>query len=537
MRSFLCGPVLAAAVAAAAATATAQSNTIAGLDGALTDNTTPTYWGRRGPSHPGGEVAMSYTYSMCNSGTVNIGWSQTMDPDHPFFAMMVVRESNGRMEQITSNATTYVKHGWAAANGPSTCGGTCGGSGPGLRPNCTDTYGENTNANRYWLGPAEEIDPWLGVWEPIGSYFDRGDPDIGPPYNTNGIRTLTNAQIANFDDVKNRVTLREQDLLAPGTFYYCCHIVVRGEDGDNHWNNIGHREFTADYDGTWAFTNAPSGWQQGTVLEAWAGASISHARNGEDDGHFIVAVKTTDLGGGSWHYEYALQNFDNHRGGASLRIPVCPTTSVTNVTFRDTNDNPLDEWTMSRSGAEMMFAAPAGNPLDWNNIYNFGFDCDVAPDSGSVEIDQARLGPGALSVTVATQVPGGLAAVSNLGPGCGAPPPALGANGLPTLPNAAFALTVATAPSAPVLMFVALVPDNAQVAPGCFQYLDNSAILTHGFFVADGAGQVVAPFPLPAALGLEGLELHWQAARIVTGGPLFGSFALSNGLATLLACR
>jgi len=523
-------------VALCVASLPAQWNTIAGLDGSLTDNTNPTYWGRRGPAYPNGEVAMSYTYTMCNPGTVNIQWQTPMNPNHPMFAMMIVRETNGRFEQITSNETTYVKHAWAAANSASTCGGTCQSSGSGLRINCTDTYGVATNANRYWLAPAEEIDPWTGIWEPVGSYFDRGDPEIAPPYNTNGQRSLTNSQISAFDDVKNRITLKEQDLLTPGRFYYCCHIVCRGEDGDNHWNNIGYREFTSSYNAPdWSWSNAGN-WAEGTVLNQWAGASITSARNGDDDGHFLVAVKVDALGGGMWHYEYAVQNFDNARGGASFRLPMCPTTALSNVTFRDTNDNLLDEWTWSRSGAELAFLATATNPLNWNSIYNFGFDCDVAPDSGDVVIDQARLGPGALSVTVQSTVPGGLASVTTLGAGCGAPVPALGTTGLPVIPSPGFALTVATQPASTVVVFVALGSQNVELAPGCYQYL-SAPVLTHGFYVADSGGAVTAPFAIPNVLGLEGLELHWQAAEIRPGGPVLGALALSNGITTLMACR
>jgi hypothetical protein len=410
---------LAALLPLLAAPLAAQVGTIPGLDGSLTNNASPTYFGRRGPAHPSGQIAMAMSYTMCNPGAVPIQWSAPMNPNHPMFAMMVVRESNGRFEQITSDAETFVKHAFSAANSASTCGGTCQTTGTGLRVYCTDTYGASTNANRLYLAPASEIDPWTGTWVPVGSYFDRGDPDVGAPQNADGIRSLTSGTTGVFlDPVRNRVTLQEQDLLTPGRLFYCCHIVTKGEDGDLHWNNLGHRQFTATWNGTtWAFA-APIAFVPGTVLDEWAGATVTNARNGDDDGHFLVAVKTTALGGGLWHYEYALQNFDNHRGGATLRIPVNPTSQVGNITFRDPNADPLDGWIASRQGAELVFTAPANNPLNWNNIYNFGFDCDVPPIAGAVAVDQARLGAGALAVTIPTQVPAGLAAVTTLGPGC-----------------------------------------------------------------------------------------------------------------------
>lgn len=529
--------LLLAAATSLATTVSAQINTIPGLDGSLTNNASPTYFGRRGPAHPNGEIGMSYSYTMCNPGVVNIQWTAPMNPNHPMFALMVVQERNGRFEQITHDGTTYVKHAFSAANSPSTCGGTCQTTGTGLRVNCTDTYGASTNANRHYLAPASEINPWTGVWAPVGSYFDRGEPDVGPPLNQDGVRSLQGTAPAfTADMVKNRVTLREQDLLTPGQLWMCCHIVVAGEDGDLHFNNIGHRRMNATWNGTqWTFSN-PAAFTAGTVLSQWAGAALNHARNGDDDGHFWVAAKVTDLGGGTWHYEYAVHNFDNHRGGASLRIPVCPTTNVTNVTFRDPNGNPLDDWTHARAGAELVFSAPAGNALTWNNLFNFGFDCNIAPEAGSVVIDQALLGPGALSVTVPTQVPGGLAAVTNLGPGCGAPAPVLATTGLPLIPSPAFALTVQGTPSAPVFVFAANGAQAAPVGLGCIQYVDSSFVM-HGAYTADGAGFTSAPLPIPDTIALEGIVIAWQAAEAVPGGPLLGFLALSNGLEILIAAR
>ena len=522
---------------ALAATVSAQANTIPGLDGSLTNNASPTFFGRRGAVHPNGEIGMSYSYTMCNPGSVPIQWVAPMNANHPMFAMMVVREANGRFEQITDNATTFVKHAFSAANTPSTCGGTCQTTGTGLRVNCTDTYGASTNANRHYLAPSNEINPWTGVWAPVGSYFDRGEPDVGPPLNMDGVRTLSGTAPAfTADLVKNRVTLKEQDLLAVNRKFFCCHIVVAGEDGDLHFNNLGHREFTSTWTGTtWTFAN-PVVFQSGSVLSKWVGATLTNARNGDDDGHFFVAVKVTPLGGGQYHYEYAVQNFDNVRGAATLRIPVCPTTPVTNVSFRDPNGNLLDDWTTSRVGAELVFTAPANNPLDWNNIYNFGFDCDVAPIAGNVVLDQARVGPGALSVAVSTQVPGGLASVTNLGPGCGSPAPVLASNGLPVIPSAGFAFTVNGSPLAPVVLYAALGASNTQVAPGCFQYVDNTFV-THGAYVSDGAGLVSAPVPIPNVLALEGTVIAWQSVEVVLGGPLLGFLALSNGVEILIACR
>jgi hypothetical protein len=537
MRHRLLRSFVAIAIAAAAS---AQTNTIVGLDARLTDNAGPLFVGRRGPAFPNGEIALAYSYTLCNAGSVNIAWVPPMHPSHPMFAMMVVREANGRFEQITTDATTYVKHGFSAANDPSTCGGTCAPPilGPGLRPQCSDTYTAGTNANRHYLGPASEIDPWTGVWTPVGSYFDRGDPEVAPPQNTDGQRSLMgNGPVFQADPVKNRITLREPDLLAASQLWMCCHVVVPGEHGDLRFDNLGHRQLQATPNlGFWSFGN-PAPFTSGSVLAQWSGASLAHARNGDDDGHFLVAGKVTPIGGALWHYEYAVHNFDNRRGGASLRIPVCPTTIVTNVTFRDPNGDPLDDWTHARFGAELVFSAPAGNALAWNNIFNFGFDCDIGPQNGDVAIDQALLGPGALTVHVAAPVPSGLAAVTALGPGCGAPAPSLGtAAPLPLIPDPGFAFTWNGAPNAAVYVFAAFDDAAIALAPGCMQWLAPD-FFPYGAYLTDGTGAAMAPAPIPNIAALEGRTCDWQGVEVVPGGPFLGFLQVSNGLELRLATR
>ncbi len=400
----------------------AQSNTVVGLDGRLTNNSSPTYFGRRGPAYPNGEIGMSYSYTMCNPGTTSIAWNAPMNSLQPMFSYMVVRESNGRMEQI-SNDRSFAKHAFGAANASSTCG-TCQSSGFGLRVGCSDTYGASLNANRTYLGPTSEIDPWTGIWNPVGSYFDRGDPDVGTPGNQDGVRSLTNTTSGVFvDPVLNRVTLKEQDLLVPGRLFYGMHIIVTGEDGDLHFDNIGHRQMLPSWNGsTWSFTDGPVGFTPGSVLNQWAGASIHSARNGEDDGHFIVASKVTPIAGG-FHYEYAVHNFDNNRSGAALHVPVAPGATVTNLGCRDTDDDALNQWSMTRIGNEIVFQAAANNPLNWNNLYNFWFDCTQAPSLGLVTLDEARVGPGNLQVNVFADVPSGIPTAFNtsVGIGCAGP--------------------------------------------------------------------------------------------------------------------
>ena len=398
----------------------AQANTVNGLDGAVIDIGNLTYWGRRGPAN-NGEVGMSFRNEMCNPGSVNIPWIAAMQPNHPFFGFMIARVHNDKIEQI--NEWSYCKHAWLSINYTvGGCGANCNTNTPGnqMGIGCGDAYGAGNNADRSDLGPPEEIDPWLGEWDPVGSYFDIGDPmQAGYPAPADGNFSLsTNI----FDSVDNRCTVKEQDLLVSGAeYYYALQLVLNGEAVANRADNIAYRGFTPNSSGgTWFFQNN-GGMQLGTVLDQWQGATVEIGGNGADDGRFYVAVKVTPIGSGQFHYEYAIHNVDNSRGGATFEVPIDAAATATNFTFGDLDDDASNDWTAQRVNNRIVFSAPAGqNALEWNTIYNFGFDADFPPGTSLAELAQARPGPGAVAVQVQTEVPGGstIANFVTFGAGC-----------------------------------------------------------------------------------------------------------------------
>ena len=398
----------------------AQSNTVVGLDGRLEILDNITYFGRRGAAHPNGEVGLAMRNTMCNPGSVSIPWYAAMQENHPKFGFIITRLANDRMEQISDRS--YCKHAFTSASTSGACGACNGISGNQMGVTCSDTYGAGLNASRNYLGPADEIDPWLGTWEATGSYFDQGDPNVGAPGNTDGVKSPINV---GSDDVKNRVTIKEADLLTAGaSYYYGIQLIHEGESLANRWDNIKSRGFIPSYSGGWNVINSAVGETFGSILQHWTGATLFMGTNGTDDGRFYVASKVTPLGGGMFHYEYAVHNVDNSRGGATLRIPIDPAATASNFTFRDIDSNALNQWTAARVGNEIVFTAPASNPQNWNTIFNFGFDANYAPGNSFVSIDEARVGPGALFVTVGGKAPSGLvyAQATSIGTGCGGAP-------------------------------------------------------------------------------------------------------------------
>jgi hypothetical protein len=397
----------------------AQSNTVPGLDGRLEILDNITYWGRRGAAYPGGEVGLSMRNTMCNPGSVSIPWYAAMAENHPKFGFLITRLSGDRMVQISDRS--YCKHAFTSASTSGACGACNGIGGSLMGVTCSDTYTAGHNGGRSNLGPPSEIDPWLGTWNHLGSYFDQGDPNVGAPGNTDGVKNTITAG----DEVKNRVTVQEADLLVPGaSYYYGIQLIHQGEAVANRWDNIKSRGFQPTWNGsTWTVANTTTllGEAFGSILQHWPGSTVNSGSNGTSDGRFFVAAKVTPLGGGNFHYEYAVHNVDNSRAGATFKVPIDAAGVASNYSFRDIDTNLLNNWTAARVGNEIVFTAPANNPLEWNTIYNFGFDCNVQSSTGLCVLDEARVGPGALSVAVTTKVPSGVpgADYTPVGVGCG----------------------------------------------------------------------------------------------------------------------
>jgi hypothetical protein len=390
----------------------AQANAVPGLDILMYDLVDIAFQGRRGPAWPNGEAGFMVGHSWCNSGSVNLPWqSQSggiMVDQYPRIAFLLARESGGRMVQITGQG--HSKHSPTAFNfqtGP--CLPCNVGSGSFFFVGCSDTYGSGINQSQYALGPNHELNAWLGTWNPQGSYFDRGDPPVSGAAAVDSARSLTSAQVQAFDAIKNKMIVRESEIVAGANYYAQVQAVVQGEPVAERGNNISNRQVTISGTGASLSASTVGTSLAGSVLTRWSGATTTLGGNGNDDGRFAVAVKVTGPVGGMWHYEYAIHNIDNHRGGASFRLPTAPGAVVQNAGFRDLDTDPLNDWTFSQSANGIAWNAVGANALDWNTIYNCWFDCSIPPGAGSMTIDQARPGTGALNVVIGTQAPSGLA--------------------------------------------------------------------------------------------------------------------------------
>ncbi|MEO6596711.1 MAG: hypothetical protein ABIP94_18345, partial [Planctomycetota bacterium] len=358
----------------------AQSNKIPGRDIMLQDTYSIARYRRTG-TYPNGVQAIGAYTICCNPGTSAIPFQAAMNANHGFIHYILARESNGRLEQISNYA--WVKHTFGSNNNPSPCGNCVNQATTSfVEPGCNDTYANSQAVDHFNLGPPGEVDPWLGAWVPVCSHFDRGNPAVAPALQCDGIRSLTQTQATALNtSIGDAMRLYDSDLVVPGaSFYYQAGYLIPGEAEDLRGNNIGSRQFTPTFGTTqWTLTDGPS-YLLGTILQRWTGASIDSSPNGSDDGRYYVAVKVTGPTNGLHHYEYAVHNLDNKRGMGAFRIPVCPEAQALNFGFHDIDRDPLSDWGGAKVGSEIVFQPHPGsvNPLRWNSIFNFSFDCDAA---------------------------------------------------------------------------------------------------------------------------------------------------------------
>lgn len=519
--------------------AAAQPNTVPGRDIRL-ENTATIQRYRRTGTFPNGVQAIGIWTTCCNPGVGPIPFQAAMNPNHGFIHYIVARESGGRLVQISNYA--WVKHTFGSSNDPSTCG-VCVNTATSsfVEPGCNDTYANYQAVDHFNLGPPSEVDPWLGTWDPVCSHFDRGNPPVAPSLQCDGVRSLTQSQANALNtSIGNAMRVYDDDLNVPGaSFYYQSGYIVPGEAEALRGDNIGSRQFTATWSpgaGQWSLFDTGA-FLSGTILQRWSGASIGSNTNGTDDGRYYVAVKVTGPNNGLYHYEYAVHNRDNSRGMGAFRIPVCPEAQVLNLGFHDFDRDPLSDWVGTKTGAEIVFQPPplVDGALRWNSIFNFWFDSDAAPLAGTVLLDQHDVGPGALTVSVASTTPSGVFN-QNLGAGCGSPSaPSLFAIGTPAralLGNGTFALQSAGNVGSSICAFLlSTVPGATSIPGGCTVYSgDPLSMLGPIVVLADPSGGASLPLPVPATASLEGTDLDFQVLDLVAGGPLLGLFNASNGL-------
>jgi hypothetical protein len=347
-------------------------------------------WGRVG-EYPDGVSGFSATTTACNAGDEIVPWNGPMAETHPFIGLAVFRERDGILEMV---GKSWVKHGFYALSFDQCSFGCTPSDGTYLGIGCSDTYTASHNANRYDLGPREEVNPYTGEWEACGSFFDAEPADC--------LRDYFGAEP---NGVNHRLEVHDADLgllNADGTkarYFYEGAYYVAGDEVPE--NSIGWRECQSTWnDGVWLMETEGEELTPalGPVVLSWGDANVTE-QVAPDDGEVMLSWQVRDLGDGSWHYEYALYNRRSARGVRSFSVPA-GTANAWNIGFHDVDRDPLTDWSVSTAGARVTWETddwatdPEAPYLPYQTLFNFRFVADRPPAPSVVECGIFQPGSG-----------------------------------------------------------------------------------------------------------------------------------------------
>lgn len=370
---------------------------------------------------PTGTAGVTMATTSCNVGTVDVPWLAPMQEDHPLIHMALYRLQGGRFEQI---GVSWMKHGFFALSNSQCTACQHPSNGTFLGVGCSDTYGPGNNSDRNYLGPRSEVDPYQGTWECTGSHFAGGQPDCVRRHGSTG-----------HGATDHRLVVQDADLDNPGTQYYyeSCYVVRDDLSRNNNW---GSRLCTMSWTGSvWSFSTPSqnNALREGPALGRWGDLQTTvNAASG--DGEVMLSVQVTDLGGGTWHYEYALLNKDSDREIRSFTLPVVGVEGITNLGFHDNDAKVGNEWQVTLDPSTLSWSTetydqnPNANSLVFGYMYNFRFDAAAPPVAVDATLGLFRPGTGT-TVAAATSGP------QNAALGVPGAPPAARARLLPARPN------------------------------------------------------------------------------------------------------
>ncbi len=349
----------------------------------------------------GGVGAYSVGTTACNIGTFRLNWLASTS-EHPVIAQNLYRVSTvdgaKRFEQL---AQSWLKHGFIAATGDlcSICNQPGGGF---LGTGCSDTYSSTENGDQLRVGPRSEVNPYTGVF----------------PYPY----TLGWSQTGN--TLYKRMPIANTELVSGSTVYAEAHYVTRDDaEAGNQMNNASHRKFVVGTLGTmgWSMAAIAPTQREKPAIFAWQTEDpqvVIRTIDIPGDGRVYVGYRVHDLGNGQWHYEYAVQNFNSHRGVRLFSLPVGTSTAVSSIGFRDVDCHSGEphsntDWPGVVSAGILGWETSTfetnvnANAIRWSTLYNFRFNADQPPVDGFATLGLFR--PGAkgdpASMQVAVRVP------------------------------------------------------------------------------------------------------------------------------------
>ncbi|MEY2784687.1 MAG: hypothetical protein RL277_891 [Planctomycetota bacterium] len=370
------------------------------------------------------------TYS-CNQGTQTVSWISNNNL-HPviggnLYKYKVVNGS-GRFEHL---GMSWLKHGFFALSNNLCCTGCQSTSGSSLGIRCADPYTAARNGSQSGAGPKWQVNASTGVF----TY-----PPANPAFSGSTARRL-----------QVKITDLEASSASVRYFGEAQYVTQDDAAAGNDNNNASYRELTVTGSGTaWTFslTAGQTTQREKPAILAWQAIDPTvQVQNIDTDGRLILAWKVTEITPGTWHYEYALQNLNSDRSVQAFSLPVGGA-MLTNIGFHDVDYHSGDgignvttlgtDWAVTNTAGTLAWATDTfavnqnANALRWGTLYNFRFDANVPPTSGSITLTPFKSGSNlVVTAQVPSAAPGGpIALVCDPGAGgiiaCPCANPALG---------------------------------------------------------------------------------------------------------------
>jgi hypothetical protein len=353
----------------------------------------------------GGFDMFSMGTTACNIGTEVANWIDNT-PDHPVIRQACYKYQvvggAGRIEQLGMN---WLKHGFGSSQDSTCCTCQPGGNFSHCGVGCSDTYASSQNAAQAGTSPNSDVNAHTGVF----TY-----PPSNPSFSGTPAR-------------RDQIPLASLTPTAGTTHFYGeAHYVTKddatwGNQNNNaSWIEMNVSGGPSDYN----FAYSGSIHTQQSAIHAWAtqdpGVTFTNAQI-PSDGLIIVGSHATLIAAGTWHYEYAVYNMNADRNVGSFSVPLPPGINVSAIGFHDVAYHDGDgngsvnfsgtDWVTTQTATALTWACETeavntnANALRWGTTYNFRFDADVAPGTGSISFAPWKAGSPA-SLSAAAQVPG-----------------------------------------------------------------------------------------------------------------------------------
>jgi hypothetical protein len=320
-----------------------------------------------------GITAFAVGTLACNVGTQPVTWIGSTNL-HPVIAQNMYRYSNGTFQQV---GMSWLKHAFVSTNSPG-CGSCIQppNGGAQLGVGCTDAYGAGLNGSQSLLGPRSAVNASTGAFP-----YPHATP-------------TGNATIA------GRVQVANADLGIPGATYFVEALYVTADDAaaGNDNNNATWQQIVSPAVGAnGSISFAGPVHAQQSAIYAWQQMDPAVVITPVDfagDGRFFIGKKITSLGGGNYHYEFAVQNMNSDRSGRGFTVTFPGATTITNAGFRSIPYHSGETyssapWNISINGTFINFATDSyvtninANALRWGTMYSFWFDATAPADSAN----------------------------------------------------------------------------------------------------------------------------------------------------------